>query len=297
MNPKQYAIYHENKKHTSEDFPYNTYICSIPLDFDSVKTHWHDEIEIIVIKKGEGIITVDLDSFNVKSGDIVFVSTGQLHSIRQKESAVMEYENILFKPALLCSSGQDFCREKFLNPMFSGEIKISPLISCKYTFHRELLQLINNIDSLCDSCPIGYQLAVKGYLFQIMYILVSAANEENTSRRQKKSLEKIKSTLAYIEDNYQSNISIDDIASHCFYSKSFFMRFFKENMGMSFTRYLNDYRLEIAAKLLIDTDGNILDIAAGTGFENLSYFNRCFKRKYGEAPGKYRKKAKQPYLP
>ena len=63
MDKLQYKIYHENKIHTPDDFPYNTYLCSIPLDFQSVNLHWHDEVEIIVIKKGSGIVSVDLTTY------------------------------------------------------------------------------------------------------------------------------------------------------------------------------------------------------------------------------------------
>ena len=67
------------------------------------------------------------------------------------------------------------------------------------------------------------------------------------------------------------------------------MKFFKESMGMSFINYLNDYRLETAANKLRATDDNILEIAIACGFNNLSYFNRSFKKKYKITPGKYRK--------
>ena len=68
MDKLQYKIYHENKTHTPDDFPYNTYLCSIPLDFKSVNLHWHDEVEIIVIKKGTGIVSVDLTTYSVSAG-------------------------------------------------------------------------------------------------------------------------------------------------------------------------------------------------------------------------------------
>jgi AraC-like DNA-binding protein len=67
------------------------------------------------------------------------------------------------------------------------------------------------------------------------------------------------------------------------------MKFFKETMGTGFTAYLIDYRLEIAAEMLLESSDNILEIALRTGFESLSYFNRSFKKKYGVTPGKYRK--------
>ena len=68
------------------------------------------------------------------------------------------------------------------------------------------------------------------------------------------------------------------------------MRFFKQTMGMPFTAYLNDYRLTLAAKSLLETHNAVLEIASECGFENLSYFNRMFKKKYGMTPREYRQK-------
>lgn len=59
MNINEYQNYHETKAHTSAEFPYNTYLCSIPLDFPGVPLHWHDEMELVVIKKGQGYVSVD----------------------------------------------------------------------------------------------------------------------------------------------------------------------------------------------------------------------------------------------
>ena len=52
MNISEYQNYQERKRHTAAAFPYNTYLCSIPLDFTHVPLHWHAELELIVIKKG-----------------------------------------------------------------------------------------------------------------------------------------------------------------------------------------------------------------------------------------------------
>ena len=84
MDTAQYQKYHEEKCHTPADFPYNTYLCTIPLDFQAVSTHWHDEIELIAVKKGEGWVDVNLKRHAVTAGDIVLVLSGQLHAIAQK---------------------------------------------------------------------------------------------------------------------------------------------------------------------------------------------------------------------
>ena len=98
MNNPDYEYYHEKKTHVSVNFPYNTYLCTIPLDFTQVNTHWHNETEFIIIKKGCGNVCVDLQEYIVTAGDIILILPGQLHSIRQYEDNCMEYENIVFFP-------------------------------------------------------------------------------------------------------------------------------------------------------------------------------------------------------
>ena len=157
MNKDQYKIYHENKRHTPDDFPYNTYLCSIPLDFKSVNLHWHNEVEIIVIKKGCGIVNVNLVSYSVEAGNIIFVFPGQLHSIIQKEDNIMEYENILFKSGLLKSSGSDLCNDKFIQSLLSGNLNMYPIVNDCFEYYNSIFSLIKEIDNLCDLHPYAYQ--------------------------------------------------------------------------------------------------------------------------------------------
>ena len=68
MNILEYENYQEKISHGNPLFPYITYLCSIPLDFSYVPIHWHDEMELIYIKKGHGIITVDFTQYQVSAG-------------------------------------------------------------------------------------------------------------------------------------------------------------------------------------------------------------------------------------
>ena len=67
------------------------------------------------------------------------------------------------------------------------------------------------------------------------------------------------------------------------------MKYFKNTMGTSFIEYLNEYRLTMASRLLVSSDSSILAIASEVGFDNLSYFNRSFKKRFGQTPREYRK--------
>ena len=68
--------YHEKKRHTEDQFPYNTYLCTIPDDFTEVPVHWHEEAEFIVIQKGSGTVLVDLTHYHVDSRRYHHCSSG-----------------------------------------------------------------------------------------------------------------------------------------------------------------------------------------------------------------------------
>ena len=233
MNSIEYKKLLENKTHADPMFPYNTYLCSIPLDFSTVSLHWHEFMEIIYIKKGKGNVTVDFTTHYVEEGDI--------------------YD------------------------------KDDPL-------YPQLSSCLNRVDKLCSETPKGYRLALKGCYFEFFYILFtnSTVRDEADRKNRARDLERTKLILSYIDENYKEAISITDIASYCGFSESHFMRFFKNTMGVSFVSYLNDFRLNVAARLLSTNDESVLSVAENCGFFNLSYFNRMFKKKYGVTPSRYR---------
>ena len=73
MNSLEYENYMETKAHADPLFPYNTYLCSIPLDFNAVPLHWHPYMEIVYIKKGKGNVTLDFTTHYVEEGDIIAI--------------------------------------------------------------------------------------------------------------------------------------------------------------------------------------------------------------------------------
>ena len=94
---------------------------------------------------------------------------------------------------------------------------------------------------------------------------------------------------SYIEDNLEFDIRISHIAKLFHYNEQYLGRFFKRETGKSFSDYINLRRLKKAQYLLGNSDNSILDIANKVGFNNVTYFNRIFKRTYGITPSEYRK--------
>ncbi|MCI8482797.1 MAG: AraC family transcriptional regulator [Lachnospiraceae bacterium] len=290
MNILEYENTQELKSHGPEDFPFNIYLCSIPLDFAVVPLHWHNDMEIIYIKKGDGKVTLDLEPFFVQQGDILIVPPGHLHSIEQCEDHSMEYENIIFQLTMLMASQGDACTEEFFQPLLQGQLLLPGCFSRNAPLYPKLALCLDTIDEICKTFPKGYQLAIKGQLFSLFYALASSV-QAPLPRQKNKSLDRLKNILKYVETNYHDKISIADAARICGFSQSHFMKFFKSAMNVSFTDYLNDYRLTMAARLLLSSSDSIVTIAVETGFENLSYFNRMFKRKYRCTPTAFRQRS------
>jgi len=288
MNILEYENLHEDKQHGNSNFPYVTYPCSIPLDFPSVPAHWHDEAEIIYVKKGRLQVTVDFESYYCKEGSIVIVTPGRIHSIEQAGSWKCEYENIIFNLDILKSRIPDSATADYISPVSHGKYPIPTLVDKSYPQYSAVAGAIDAADEICKTWPVGYELAIKSQLFNLFFTLISSGI--GTARpKHTPELDRMRTVVKHIENNYANKITIEDIARVAGVSESHFMKMFKNTMGVSFIEYLNDYRLTMAARLLLSSSDSITTIAADCGFENLSYFNRLFMRKFSVTPRQYRK--------
>lgn len=283
----KYENYQEIKSHGDPLFPYNTYPCTIPFDFIDVPLHWHNEMELIYVKKGKGTVTLDVQAHHIEGGDIIIVIPGQLHGISQFESHTMEYENIIFSTDFLVSQPGDSLNTEFFKPFFSGTLSFSKIITPENEFYPAFSSCLNKIDNVRSTFEKGYKLAIKAYMFEFFYEIYRHSNEEAIEKTDK-NIEKLKDVLKFIELNYKLPITVEEAAKICNFSPSHFMRFFKNTMGTSFVNYLNDYRLSMASRMLLSSQDTIINIASDCGYDNLSYFNRLFKRRFKMTPSGYR---------
>ena len=293
MRDFEYETFREDKKHTEVAFPYNTYLCSIRLDFSSVPVHWHEEMEFIVVKKGRGLVTLDRESRLLEAGQALIVLPGQLHGIRQYQQERMEYENIIFRLEMLLPKEGDVCGPKFLEPYRDGKLLYPAWIDGSALYHEEMLECIRKMDELSEQRPRSYPLAVKGWLFQFFFLMFSRVEPTLAEEGREKSLDKMKRILRRIEVDYGKPLSIKEMAEFSGFSESHFMKFFKNHMGVPFVSYLNDYRLTLAARALAEGQEDVLTVAMDVGFSNVSYFNRLFKKKFRMTPLEYRKRGEK----
>ena len=100
----------------------------------------------------------------------------------------------------------------------------------------------------------------------------------------------IKQILQYIQENYARNLTLCGLAAYFHMSEGQFCRFFKSQIGMTAIEYLNYYRIGVACDMLKDGILSISEIATECGYNNISYFNRTFRRYMNCTPGEYQKR-------
>lgn len=99
----------------------------------------------------------------------------------------------------------------------------------------------------------------------------------------------IHNAVSFIQNNYTRKITLEDAARHVYLSPTYLSRVFKQEAGISFTRFLNNVRVEKSKKLLSMTDMRLAEIALNCGFEDQSYYTKVFKAIAGITPQQYRK--------
>ena len=277
----------ENARHGEAGFPIQRYRTTLHATYQDVPLHWHEEAELTLIVRGASTYTVQLESQQVREGDILFVPPQVLHAVTTG-GGEMESDTFVFHMNLLGAATADVCTLRYLAPLCALKL-IPPTV-----FHRDhprydqLLRIIKDMNRAWENRETGWELLIKANLLTALALLMPhcAKDSEELALRTEHA-EKIKTALEFMEKNYGEEIAIADVAAACYFSQYHFMRFFKKYMGMSCGEYLKNLRLEKAAQAFARGNTVILDVAMDAGFRNLSYFYREFQKKYGYTPKQF----------
>jgi AraC-like DNA-binding protein len=116
------------------------------------------------------------------------------------------------------------------------------------------------------------------------------ATKEYLAKRFTTGNKRIATIHEYLMNNYREDIDLSKLATLVSMAEGSLCRFFKMNMGITLFEYLNQIKTEFACKLLMNKDLSILEICLDSGFNNISHFNKQFKKITGVPPSEYRKR-------
>ena len=281
----------EDRVHGDVSFPLGSYYMEIPSGSIVLNCHWHEEMEFLLVTSGKAQFRIETDYYEVSEGECIFINSGELHAGFQADGSPCTYRAVVFSPSLLYSSSFDLTRTNYVDPILKNSLIVKRHITASPGWQSELLGRLEKLLGYLRGKPPAYELLVKSELFGIFALLsancVSAANTPERSQDHFR-LEKLKTALKYIQDNYSKKISTLDIAACVDMSEGHFCRIFKHYVKKTPVEYLNYYRITRAARLLEETGMKVLEVAMEVGFDNMSYFTGLFRRHMGMPPSKYR---------
>ncbi|MEM6641421.1 MAG: AraC family transcriptional regulator [Bacteroidota bacterium] len=269
------------------DASFNVKLMNLP-EFD-VAWHYHPHFELTYMIQSTGIRYVGDSMEAYDRGDLVLIGSNLPHCYKTVESdlevhcIVVHFEESALsgwfdKPELTNIQWLLSRSERGISFSSKESLSLEPYflrLTQEPPFER-LLTLLSILNQLAKS-PNQQLLAGVGF----------------NSTLSDKASDRVSIINNYIKDNIHDRISVELIATQLGMSKAAFARFFKKTFGKVFTQHINEYKINLASKMLIQTELSISEIGYRTGFNNLTFFHRQFNRFQHMSPSKYRKAFRQ----
>ena len=165
---------------------------------------------------------------------------------------------------------------------------------------QKVINILREIDQEIEDRKDVYTYQVLGHVYNLLTIFYREVPQKkiltkkgSRSQINQKSLEKLNQVYRFIEDNYCSEITLESVAQHVGYNSYYFTRFFKENTGLTFIDFLNNYRINIAKWYLATENWLVSEVAHKSGFNSVKTFHHVFKKVVDQTPLQYRKSIKE----
>lgn len=274
------------------DFPYSVAKIYLSGVRESI-WHWHKAIELVYVESGMVEYCTPSETVILKSGSAVMVNSGVLHAVKTiKEGGKAALLVHVFDTTLITGYTGSIIDQKYMSPISNvAEMEMIPLFP-EQEEHKRILKKIKDSFELSEK-ELGYEIRLRSALSDIwldLLLLPSVAMKEET----KILNEKIKLMMVYIHEHFSDKLSIGDIANAAFISERECYRTFQSVMHMTPTEYIRKYRLQIACRMLADTDETITNISQSCGFGSSSFFGKVFKEMLHMTPLEYRNNMQKP---
>ena len=257
-------------------------------------SHWHEFLELILVKKGCLKVILRNMSVNLAEGELLAVLPGELHSTESKDNKLLEFVCITFDTRIFINSFYENSEIAVIYSFFSNyQMPGFYLYNSNDVKKGQIPKLMNNILLENKNRKTGYVFSIVTDLAKISLWLLRNHGQNGTSATEAENkvlYARILKLFEIIRAKYNTNISTGEIADMMSMSKSHFCSFFKKVTGSGFRVYLQSQRITEAIKLLYLTDYNVSEIASIVGYNDVNFFVRIFKKQMGIPPLQYRKK-------
>ncbi|MBD2861168.1 AraC family transcriptional regulator [Paenibacillus oceani] len=238
------------------------------------------------VEKGKAVFVIDDTTYELEESDIVYIPQGS-KLVCEALTDDFTFMSIRFTAAVPLRD-----REVWSDILgFDTKVKSVDLQVRDY-FHCIVKEK--------DSVSRGKYFLLRGYLELIVGYLMNRSENAIAERPQKpitiksdnKHDNRVQIVLDYMMNNFNANISIEEMSAMVHISSSSLRRLFKQHTGKSLSEFMTELKLVVAARKILETDDRISDIAYHVGIKDPNYFSRLFKKHFGVTPFSYRQLAR-----
>jgi len=283
----------ELTSHGASDFPCASYDEWFSKFFGGeVPWHWHDEVEIVLVVEGSTKVECIGKSELLNAGDMIFVNAGALHKLTNNGPGDCRILNAVFNPQMI--GGQSFSRiyKKHVLPVLNNKQLLSYKFSSEVTWHQTVIDELKAAFVVWQNESDDYEFVMTMALMKFWHLfgenkpdILSNAQVPSTNEKRLHTL------LNYIHDNHATHISVADISLAANISESECYRLFRNALKTTPNNYLLNYRLRIAAQMLVESNKAITKVAYDTGFSCPAYFAKKFKLAFEKTPKNFRQES------
>lgn len=255
--------------------------------------HWHPEIELTLFTEGEMTYQVNNQIYHVKAGDGLFCNSNALHTGDMINGQNCHYISITFHPRFVYGYDGSSLYRSYVKPIIKSQALGAYHFRKDILWERNILRLMTEIYELYFEKEPLYEFKIQKNLTEIWitfyenYVLKERVDLKDSSTS--RDVDRLRTILTYLEENYAEKITLEDIADQIGLCKAECCRFFKRLMNKSLFDYILYYRIERSLPLLAQKNLSVTEIAEMTGFASSSYYARVFRAQFGCSPTDYRK--------
>ena len=260
-------------------------------DMDKAGMHTHGFLEIAYVIGGKAEHILNGNKNMIKKGDFLILDYDAIHSYKNIGREKLEILNCLFQPEFIdktlknCRNFSEVVNNYMIKYNYSA-INTSP---ANYIFSDADGEIGNLLLKMKDE----YEKETSGY-----YEIMRCALIEIIIRTMRKTATPIKASkdaiceyiIKYTSENFCEKNILGKISREVNFSIAYLSTKFKEEMGITFLDYLKKVRVEESCRLLTNTDKKIIEIAYLSGYSDVKFFNKIFKKHLGITPREFRKR-------
>lgn len=257
----------------------------VDMSRTAVPWHWHEALEFCYVQCGTVKVATAGQVQTFKTGEGFFINSNVLTSMTDADDCILDSH--LFHPVFLGGHFKSVYETKYINPVTQNRnLDLLPVRGENGT-QKQLLQKLRQLAILQNQQDVEFQ--TRNLVSEIWLLLLEELKNTQIKASPNKNKDRILTMLAYIQENYEKKLTLQDIADASAVSTRECLRCFQVSIRQSPMEYLMEYRLQAAAKLLETTNLSISEIALQTGWGSSSYFTKMFHKLRGKTPNAYRK--------